>query len=94
MFPQPEGSTKKSRFTDTQIVSILKQADAGIPVNPFYISRNELGRQEADAGTTRALNWLYRIFDFSERPRLLNIPEAIGLACHLETALFIARLAV
>ncbi|WP_336470228.1 transposase, partial [Caldimonas thermodepolymerans] len=26
------GRFKKSRFTETQIVSILKQADAGVPV--------------------------------------------------------------
>ncbi len=29
---QPEGSLKKSRFTETQIVSILKRVDAGVPV--------------------------------------------------------------
>jgi|GEM_PF-1264571 transposase InsO family protein len=32
MVSQPGGSTKKSKFTETQIVSILKQADADIPV--------------------------------------------------------------
>jgi putative transposase len=29
---QPEGSLRKSRFTETQIVSILKRVDAGVPV--------------------------------------------------------------
>src|SRR5690606_10765875 len=32
MFSQPGGSMKKSKFTETQIASILKQADAGVPV--------------------------------------------------------------
>src|SRR6185312_16616948 len=32
MVSQPGGFMKKSKFTETQIVSILKQADAGVPV--------------------------------------------------------------
>jgi putative transposase len=32
MFSQPGGSMKQSKFTETQIVSILKQADAGVPI--------------------------------------------------------------
>lgn len=32
MVSQPGGSMKKSKFTETQIAPILKQADAGVPV--------------------------------------------------------------
>ena len=30
--PEPGGSMKKSKFIETQVVSILKQADAGVPL--------------------------------------------------------------
>lgn len=49
---------KKSRFTETQIVSILKQADAGIPVKDlcrqagisqatYYVWKSKYGGMEA-----------------------------------------------
>jgi putative transposase len=40
---------KKSRFTESQIVSILKQADAGLPVKDIY--------RQAGISTPTYYNW-------------------------------------
>ena len=56
---------------------------------PFYVSRNELARSEADAEIYR----LYRIFDFRERPRLFDLAGAISDSCMMEPVSFLARLA-
>jgi len=56
---------------------------------PFYVSRNELARSEADAEIYR----LYRVFDFRERPRLFDLAGAISDSCEMEAVSFLARLA-
>jgi hypothetical protein len=58
-------------------------------LTPFYVSRNELARSEADADRYR----LYRIFDFRDRPRLFDLPGAISARCELEAVSYLARLA-
>ena len=55
---------------------------------PFYVSRNELARSEADAEIYR----LYRVFDFRERPRLFDLAGAISDSCEMEAVSFLARL--
>ena len=57
-------------------------------LTPFFVSRNELARSEADAERFR----LYRVFDFRERPRLFNLPGAITLHCTLDPVSYLARL--
>ena len=58
-------------------------------LTPFYVSRNELARSNADAETHR----LYRVFDFRDRPRLFDLPGAISASCELEPTSFLARVA-
>jgi hypothetical protein len=58
-------------------------------LTPFYVSRNELARSNADAEIYR----LYRVFDFRDRPRLFDLPGAIGASCDLEPASYLARVA-
>jgi len=58
-------------------------------LTPFYVSRNELARSEADADHYR----LYRIFDFRDRPRMFELPGAIASRCRLEAVSYLARLA-
>jgi hypothetical protein len=56
---------------------------------PFYVSRNELARSEADAEIYR----LYRLFDFRDRPRLFDIPGSISASCDLEATSYLAQVA-
>lgn len=56
-------------------------------LTPFYVSRNELARSEADANQYH----LYRIFDFRARPRLFDLPGAIASHCHLEPVTYLAH---
>lgn len=58
-------------------------------LTPFYVSRNELARSEADADHFH----LYRLFDFRERPRLFDLPGSISVRCQLEPVSYLARLA-
>ena len=57
-------------------------------LTPFFVTRNELARSEADAEQFR----LYRLFDFRERPRLFDLPGAIALHCTLDPVSYLARL--
>lgn len=58
-------------------------------LTPFYVSRNELARSNADAEIYR----LYRVFDFRDQPRLFDLPGAISASCDLEPASYLARIA-
>lgn len=58
-------------------------------LTPFFVSRNELARSEADAEIYR----LYRVFDFRGQPRLFNIAGAITASCEIEAVAYLARLA-
>lgn len=57
-------------------------------LTPFYVSRNELARSEADAASYR----LYRLFDFRRRARLFELPGAIHASCVLEPMSYLARI--
>lgn len=57
-------------------------------LTPFYVSRNELARSEADAPTYH----LYRVFDFRRKPRLFNLPGTITSHCQLDPVSYLARL--
>lgn len=57
-------------------------------LTPFYVSRNELARSEADSDIYR----LYRLFKFRDRPRLFDIHGAITASCNVEPVSFLARL--
>ena len=57
-------------------------------LTPFYVSRNELARSEADADQYH----LYRLFDFRDRPRLFDLPGSILVHCQLEAVSYLARL--
>lgn len=59
-------------------------------LTPFYVSRNELARSEADAEIYR----LYRVFDFRDKPRLFDMPGAIAASCRVEPVSFLARVGV
>lgn len=56
---------KKSSFTESQVVAILKEADAGVPVNEICFTFCSLGSRQADrialhpTGATDA-EWLHR----------------------------------
>ncbi|WP_426663523.1 DUF3883 domain-containing protein [Rhodanobacter aciditrophus] len=56
-------------------------------LTPFYVSRNELARSQADAGRYQ----LYRVFGFRDRPRLFSVPGAIEDSCQLEATTYLAR---
>ncbi|HRF54590.1 MAG TPA: DUF3883 domain-containing protein [Aquimonas sp.] len=58
-------------------------------LTPFYVTRNELARSEADATIFR----LYRVFDFRNRPRVFEVPGAISAAFDLQATTFLARFA-
>lgn len=58
-------------------------------LTPFYVSRNELARSEADA----AQYHLYRLFNFRDRPRLFGLQGAITAHCQLDAVSYLARLA-
>lgn len=57
-------------------------------LTPFFVSRNELARSEADAECYR----LYRLFDFRDRPRAFALPGAIAAHCQVEPVTYLARL--
>lgn len=57
-------------------------------LTPFFVSRNELARSEADAPRYH----LYRVFDFRDRTRLFQLPGAIAQSCRLEPTTYLARI--
>lgn len=57
-------------------------------LTPFFVSRNELARSQADAAHYQ----LYRLFDFRERPRVFALPGAINAHCRLDPVSFMARI--
>ncbi len=58
-------------------------------LTPFFVSRNELARSEADAERYH----VYRLFDFRDQPRLFDLPGAIAGRCQLEAVTYLARIA-
>jgi hypothetical protein len=57
-------------------------------LTPFYVSRNELARSQADADQYQ----LYRLFDFRDKPRLFSLPGAITGHCQLDPVSYLARM--
>ena len=57
-------------------------------LTPFYVSRNELARSEAEADQYQ----LYRLFDFRERPRLFALSGRISAHCRLDAVSYLAQL--
>ncbi|MGB8634878.1 MAG: DUF3883 domain-containing protein [Rhodanobacteraceae bacterium] len=57
-------------------------------LTPFFVSRNELARSESDA----ARYFLYRLFDFRDRPRVFQLPGAITDFCQLDPTTYRASL--
>lgn len=49
-------------------------------LTPFFVSRNELARSEADSEHY----FLYRLFDFRDRPRIFELPGVITDFCQLD----------
>lgn len=58
-------------------------------LTPFFVTRNELARSEADA----PLYHLYRVFDFRSTPRLFDLPGVISGNCDLDPVSYLARFA-
>ena len=56
-------------------------------LTPFYVSRNELARSNADADKYH----LYRLFDFREKPRVFQLPGSIESHCRLDPVTYLAR---
>lgn len=56
-------------------------------LTPFFVTRNELRRSEADAPTFH----LYRVFEFRRKPRLFQLPGAISGHCQLMPVSFLAQ---
>lgn len=56
-------------------------------LTPFYVSRNEIARSNADADKYR----LYRIFDFRDKPRVFQLPGSIDGHCTLNPVTYLAR---
>lgn len=57
-------------------------------LTPFFASRNELARSEADSEHY----FLYRLFDFRDRPRVFELPGAIAGFCQLDPTTYRASL--
>lgn len=57
-------------------------------LTPFFVSRNELARSEADAERYH----LYRVFDFRNKARLFQLAGALAASCTLEATTYLARL--
>lgn len=57
-------------------------------LTPFYVSRNELARSEADADRYR----LYRLFDFRAKPRVFTLAGAVTSHCRLDPVSYLAHL--
>ncbi|HET6632309.1 MAG TPA: DUF3883 domain-containing protein [Rhodanobacteraceae bacterium] len=58
-------------------------------LTPFFVSRNELARSEADSGQY----FLYRLFDFRDRPRVFELSGPITDFCQLDPTTYRAILA-
>lgn len=56
-------------------------------LTPFYVSRNEIARSNADADKYR----LYRLFDFRDKPRVFQLPGSIETHCKLDPVTYLAR---
>lgn len=56
-------------------------------LTPFYVSRNEIARSNADADKYR----LYRLFDFREKPKVFQLPGSIETHCKLDPVTYLAR---
>lgn len=57
-------------------------------LTPFYVSRNEIARSNADSDKYH----LYRLFDFREKPRVFQLPGSIERHCRLDPVTYLARL--
>ncbi len=68
---------KRSKFSDTQIVSILKQAEAGMPVKEVCREHHSLSIRKACAsiGLSRSA-WYRPLIDWLERDR--PVAEALS----------------
>lgn len=51
---------KKSKFTETQIVSILKQADAGVPVKDVCRQAGATACRPTTSGSRSTADWRRR----------------------------------
>jgi hypothetical protein len=56
-------------------------------LTPFFVSRNELARSEADAEHYH----VYRVFDFRDRARAFQLHGAIGASCALQPTSYLAH---
>lgn len=54
---------------------------------PFYVSRNEVARSEAESEHFH----LYRLFEFRKQPRLFDLPGMIRHNCSLDPVSYLAR---
>jgi hypothetical protein len=52
---------KKSKFTETQIVAILQQADAGVPIKDILPDRLRSARRRTTSGRANTAAWKRRI---------------------------------
>ncbi|MEO7004351.1 MAG: DUF3883 domain-containing protein [Acidobacteriaceae bacterium] len=56
-------------------------------LTPFYVSRNEIARSNADADKYQ----LYRLFDFREKPKAFQLSGPIEKHCMLDPVTYLAR---
>ena len=56
------------------------------PLTPFFVSRNEVNF----SGEERDVFYLYRLFKFSEQPRLFQLPGFLRKTCRLDAVQFSA----
>jgi putative transposase len=68
---------KKSRFTETQIVGILKEADAGIPVNEIW------RKHGISAGTYYKWKAKYGGLEASELKRIRELEREVMKLKHM-----------